>query len=160
MEIEHANSDALTEQTAAIVSAYVSNNAIAAADLPSVIARVHETLAQIVKGPVEPTPAEKLIPAVPIKKSVTDEFIICLEDGKQFKSLKRHLSSKFDMTPDEYRAKWSLPKDYPMVAPGYSAKRSALAVSLGLGRKAEITAEPASQAKPARGRKAKAAVEA
>ncbi|BDA83641.1 hypothetical protein Sa4125_11830 [Aureimonas sp. SA4125] len=160
MEIEYANPDALSEQTAAIVCAYVSNNAIAAADLPSVIASVHQTLAQIGKGPVEPAPAEKLVPAVPIKKSVTDEFIICLEDGKQFKSLKRHLSSKFDMTPDEYRARWSLPSDYPMVAPGYSAKRSALALSLGLGRKAEVAAEPAEQTRPSRGRKAKAPVEA
>lgn len=160
VEIEYANPDALSEQTAAIVSAYVSNNAIAAADLPSVIARVHETLAQIAKGPVEPAPAEKLVPAVPIKKSVTDDFITCLEDGKKFKSLKRHLNSKFGMTPEQYRTRWSLPSDYPMVAPGYSAKRSALALSLGLGRKAEVAVEPAAQAKPARGRKAKATVEA
>lgn len=166
MNFENSTSTELAEQTAAIVAAYVSNNHIAFTELPAIIASVHVTLAQIATRPVETVTAEKLVPAVAIKKSVTEEFIVCLEDGKQFKSLKRHLSTKFNMTPDEYRARWNLPSDYPMVAPGYSAKRSALALSLGLGRKAAVSAEPEAVAAPAvvekakRGRKPKATVTA
>ena len=113
-----------------IVSAYVSNNSLRAADLPGLIGTVHTALRQLGDGP-QPVPN---VPAVPVKKSVTKDYIICLEDGKKFKSLRRHLSSSYDMTPDEYRAKWNLPSDYPMVAPSYSATRSRLARDSGLGQ--------------------------
>ncbi|MHA7777920.1 Ros/MucR family transcriptional regulator [Roseibium sp. M-1] len=119
--------------TADIVSAYVSNNTIASGDLAALIATVHSALVSATQTAQEPA-AEALLPAVPIKKSVTDNYIICLEDGKKFKSLKRHLRTHFDLTPEEYRAKWNLPADYPMVAPGYAAARSALAKKMGLGQ--------------------------
>jgi predicted transcriptional regulator len=141
--------ESLVELTADIVAAYVSKNAIAPADLPALIAATHAALAGASK-PAQPD-APTLIPAVPIKKSVTPEFLISLEDGKKYKSLRRHLSTK-GMTPDEYKAKWSLPKDYPMVAASYSAQRSSLAKSLGLGRKAAPVATP-----PAAGKTAKPA---
>ena len=124
-----------TAITAEIVAAYVSNNSIAVADLPALIADIHTALQRISSG--EPTPAAvepKLDPAVPIRKSVTPDFIICLDDGKKFKSLKRHLLTEYGMTPAEYRAKWSLPDSYPMTAPNYAAKRSALAKASGLGQ--------------------------
>jgi predicted transcriptional regulator len=125
------------EQVAEIVSAYVSHNVLSSADLPKLIAETHMALRSLARGEVPPV-LEKLTPAVPIKKSVTPDFLVCLDDGKKFKSLKRHLSA-LGMTPDEYRAKWGLPSDYPMVAPNYAAIRSALARSNGLGRKpAEI----------------------
>ncbi|CAM5775007.1 MucR family transcriptional regulator [Labrys miyagiensis] len=122
---------------AEIVAAYVSNNSVSAASLPTLIGDVHLALQRLKSGESAPAEAEqpKLMPAVPIKKSVTPDFIICLEDGKKFKSLKRHLSSTYDMTPDDYRAKWGLPNDYPMVAPNYAAQRSSLARSMGLGSK-------------------------
>jgi predicted transcriptional regulator len=111
-----------------IVAAYVSNNALKQSDLPKVLADVHASLARMAKGmPLEGAVETKPVPAVPVKKSVTPDFIFCLEDGKPFKSLKRHLNSAFNMTPEEYRAKWSLPADYPMVAPNYAQTRSALA---------------------------------
>ncbi|PSC06804.1 transcriptional regulator [Alsobacter soli] len=135
-----------------IVSAYVANNTISATDLPALIASVHGALNQVANGKVE-EPAPELKPAVPIKKSITPDAIICLEDGKAFKSLKRHLATKYGMTPDDYRARWGLPKDYPMVAPNYAAARSALAKTMGLGqgrRKPEPEA-------PAKGRRKKAA---
>ena len=113
-----------------IVSAYVSNNSLRAADLPSLIGSVHMAIRQLGNSPV----AVPDIPAVPVKKSLTKDYIICLEDGKKFKSLRRHLSSSYNMTPDEYRAKWNLPSDYPMVAPSYSAARSQLARDSGLGQ--------------------------
>lgn len=123
------------ELVSEIVAAFVSNNSLPAADLPSLIASVHNSFRQILAPPeIAPIPEPKH-PAVPIKKSVTDEFIICLEDGKQFRSLKRHLGSVYGMTPDQYRARWNLPKDYPMVAPAYSATRSQLAKKIGLGNK-------------------------
>lgn len=114
-----------------IVAAYVRNHAVDADEVPALIRSVHACLAGL--GSVE-TEAEPLKPAVPIKKSVQKDYIICLEDGQKFKSLKRHLRSKYDMTPDEYREKWGLPPDYPMVAPGYSAQRSKLAKNMGLGK--------------------------
>lgn len=132
-----------------IVSAYVSNNTIAAADVPALIASVHGALNQVATGTVE-EPAPELKPAVPVKKSITPDAIVCLEDGKAFKSLKRHLATKYNMTPDEYRARWGLPKDYPMVAPNYAAARSALAKTMGLGQ-GRRKPEPA----PVKGRKAK-----
>lgn len=121
--------------TADIVSAYVSNNSVAHADLPKLIAEVHAALVRLAKGeePVE-VAETKPQPAVPIKKSVTPDYIVSLEDGKKYKSLKRHLSSSYGMTPDEYRAKWGLPPDYPMVAPNYAKTRSELAKQMGLGQ--------------------------
>jgi predicted transcriptional regulator len=121
------------EQVAEIVSAYVSNNALSAADLPKLIATTHEALRVLSEEASKPA-VEELTPAVPVKKSVTPDFIICLDDGKKFKSLKRHLT-QLGMTPAEYRAKWGLAESYPMVAPNYSATRSSLAKSNGLGRK-------------------------
>ena len=117
-------------EVVSIVSAYVSNNSLRAADLPDLIASVHTAIRQlaVIEAPVVETPA------VPIKKSVTKDYIICLENGKKFKSLRRHLSSSYNMTPDEYRTKWNLPSDYPMVAPSYSATRSQLARDSGLGQ--------------------------
>ncbi len=117
--------------TATIVEAHVSNNAIAVADLPGLIATVHETLAAIgTEGA-----AAKAEPAVPIKKSVRPDYIVCLEDGRKLKTLKRHLREAYGMSPNEYRAKWSLPSDYPMTAPKYAELRSKLAKEVGLGRK-------------------------
>ncbi len=133
----------LVELSADIVSAYVANNSVSQADLAALIASVHSSLTKLGAEPEAPA-AAVLVPAVAIRKSVTPDAIICLEDGKPFKSLKRHLSSKFRLTPEQYRAKWGLPADYPMVAPAYAEARSALAKSIGLGRKAP----PAVVAKP------------
>lgn len=129
------DNSALIELTSEVVSAYVSNNPISSADLPSLIKDVHTALGGL-SGEQEPEPAEKQKPAVSIKKSLGHDYLICLEDGKKFKSLKRHLKSHFDMTPEQYRQKWNLPSDYPMVAPAYSEARSKLARQSGLGRKA------------------------
>jgi MucR family transcriptional regulator, transcriptional regulator of exopolysaccharide biosynthesis len=119
--------------TAQIVSAYVSNNSVPAADIPALINQVHAALTRVLAGQVE-APAEPLRPAVSIKKSVTPEYIVCLEDGKKFKSLKRHLRTQYNMTPEQYRDKWGLTPDYPMVAPNYAAARSQLAKQMGLGQ--------------------------
>jgi predicted transcriptional regulator len=116
-----------------IVSAYVSNNSVPANDLPALIAEVHAALLHITGGPVAPA-VEAQKPAVPAKKSITNEFIVCLEDGRKFKSLKRHLRTQYNMSPDEYREKWGLPPDYPMVAPNYAKARSNLAKQMGLGQ--------------------------
>lgn len=123
----------LAQATVRLVSVYLGNNAVPEADLPQLIREVHQTLRSLKAGAEEPE-AEPLVPAVPVKKSVTREHIICLEDGLKFKSLKRHLRSKYDLSPQEYRERWGLPEDYPMVAPGYSEKRSRLAKKIGLGR--------------------------
>ncbi|MBB6411314.1 MucR family transcriptional regulator [Mesorhizobium sangaii] len=133
---------ALAELTAEVVSAYVSNNPLPAASLPDLIASVHLSLSGLTTPAA--TPVEPLVPAVNPKRSVFPDYIISLEDGRKFKSMKRHLGL-LGMTPDQYRAKWSLPRDYPMVAPSYSNRRSALAKASGLGRKAE----PAAPAKKA-----------
>src|SRR5688572_3963221 len=125
----------LSELTAEIVSAYVSNNNIRPEDLGALISDVQSALHRAPNGKAEPSP-EPQKPAVPIKKSVTPDYIISLENGQKFKSLKRHLRNSYGMTPDEYRAKWGLPRDYPMVAPNYAKARSELARSMGLGRKA------------------------
>jgi predicted transcriptional regulator len=127
-----ANSD-LLGLTAEIVSAHVSNNSVAVADLPNLIQEVYRTLSSMGQPVVEV--AERPQPAVPIKKSVTPEYLICLEDGKKLKMLKRHLKTSFDMTPDQYRERWGLPSDYPMVAPNYTKHRSTLAKRIGLGTK-------------------------
>ncbi len=121
------------ELTADIVSAYVSNNSVPAADLPSLIGDVHSALVRVV-GPGVPVAVEATKPAIAVKKSVTNDYIICLEDGKKFKSLKRHLRTQYNMTPEQYREKWALPPDYPMVAPNYAAARSNLAKKMGLGQ--------------------------
>lgn len=122
------------ELAADIVSAYVSNNSVAASDLPNLINEVHSALLRVTAA-AAPVPAgESPKPAIPPKKSVTNEFIICLEDGKKFKSLKRHLRTQYNMSPEEYREKWALPADYPMVAPNYARARSQLAKQMGLGQ--------------------------
>ena len=121
------------ELTAKIVSAYVSNNTVAAGDIPALINQVHAALTRVSDNGGE-APAEPLKPAVSVKKSVTPEYIVCLEDGKKFKSLKRHLRTQYNMTPEQYRDKWNLPGDYPMVAPNYAAARSQLAKQMGLGQ--------------------------
>src|SRR5215212_3582229 len=117
-----------------IVSAFVSNNSVPTSDLPALIASVHGALAKLGSGGEE-QPKEELRPAVPIKKSITPDYVICLDDGKKFKSLKRHLRTAYGLTPDQYRAQWDLPSDYPMVAPNYAKARSELATKMGLGQK-------------------------
>ena len=133
---------ALLEMTADIVSAYVGNNSVDASELPQLIQNIHAALSQVSSGEIEPEP-EPQEPAVPVRKSITPDYLICLEDGRKFKSLKRHLRTKYDISPEEYRAKWGLPKDYPMVAPNYAKARSELAKQMGLGQGGR---------KPARGR--------
>ena len=122
--------------TSQIVSAFVSKNSVQASDLPALINNVYQSLKSLNQPQAAIEAAAELKPAVSVKKSVTPEYIICLEDGKKLKMLKRHLSSSYGMTPDEYRAKWGLPADYPMVAPNYAKQRSDLALKLGLGRRA------------------------
>lgn len=119
--------------TSEIVSSHVSNNPVPTADLPGVIQSVFDKLTELANE--QPEVKVELIPAVPIKKSITDDFIVCLEDGKKLKMLKRHLKTAYDMTPEDYRAKWGLSSDYPMVAPSYARKRQELAREIGLGRK-------------------------
>ena len=126
------NSDFI-ELTAGIVAAYVSHNLVPASDIPALIDQVHGALAMISTGQ-RPAPADDLNPVVPVKKSVTPDYLICLEDGKRFKSLKRHLRTHYNMSPEQYREKWGLPRDYPMVAPNYAATRSRLAMQIGLGQ--------------------------
>jgi predicted transcriptional regulator len=121
------------ELTADIVSAYVSNNSVSAGDIPNLINQVHSALIRVSSGQAE-APMEPLRPAVPVKRSITPDYIVCLEDGKKFKSLKRHLRTQYDITPEQYRDKWGLPPDYPMVAPNYAAARSQLAKQMGLGQ--------------------------
>ncbi len=123
----------IIEMTADIVSAYVGANALNATDLPGLIQAVHRALASV-SAAAEPAEAAPKEPAVPLKRSITPEFLICLEDGRKFKSLKRHLRTKYNMSPEDYRAKWDLPKDYPMVAPNYAKARSELAKQMGLGQ--------------------------
>ena len=121
------------ELTAEIVSAYVSNNTVPASEIPGLINQVHAALSRV-SGKAGEGPGEPLKPAVSLKKSITPEFIVCLEDGKKFKSLKRHLRTQYNMTPEQYREKWGLSADYPMVAPNYAAARSQLAKQMGLGQ--------------------------
>jgi predicted transcriptional regulator len=129
-----------------IVSAYVAHNSVSANDLPNFIKEVHDALKGISTGAPE-APAAPQTPAVPVRKSISPEFLICLEDGRKFKSLKRHLRTKYNMSPEDYRAKWGLPKDYPMVAPDYAASRSALAKSMGLGQGGRQPAKAAAATK-------------
>ncbi len=126
----------LVELAAEIVAAYVGNNAVPSNELPALIKDVYGALAEAVgNGGATEQPAEELKPAVPIRRSVTDDYIVCLECGGKFKSLRRHLKSRHNLTPEEYRAKWGLPADYPMVAKNYREARSQLAKSMGLGRR-------------------------
>jgi MucR family transcriptional regulator, transcriptional regulator of exopolysaccharide biosynthesis len=126
----------LVALTAKIVSAYVSNNSVGASELPQLISETHAALGQASVANAASV-EEELKPKVPIKKSVTPDYIVCLEDGKRFKSLKRHLRTHYDLSPDDYRARWKLPPDYPMVAPNYAQERSALAKKMGLGKKSD-----------------------
>ena len=123
----------LLRMTSEVAAAYVSNNNLPSGQLPDVIRTIHESLAAL-SGVKVAAASEPPMPAVAIKKSITPDYIVCLEDGKKLKMLKRHLRSTYNMTPDEYRHRWGLPADYPMVAPNYAAQRSAFAKKIGLGR--------------------------
>jgi predicted transcriptional regulator len=147
----------LTPLTADIVAAYVAHNALSADKIADLIGSVHAALSKASTRTVEPEKVE-LVPAVSIKKSVSQDYIICLEDGKKFKSLKRHLKTHYDLSPEDYREKWGLPRDYPMVAPAYAAARSELAKSMGLGRNGvkvavASAASPAAKAGKGRGKR-------
>jgi predicted transcriptional regulator len=130
---DNSSGGTFIELTATIVSAYVSNNSVPAHDLSSLIDQVHTALTRVSSGQGEAA-SEPLKPAVSLKKSITPDHIVCLEDGKKFKSLKRHLRTQYNMTPEQYREKWNLAPDYPMVAPNYAAARSQLAKQMGLGQ--------------------------
>lgn len=151
--------------TAGIVTTYLNNNTVATADLPVLFGTIRQEVDKMFDGGAVQQEARRE-PAVPIDQSITDEYLICLEDGKQFKSLKRHLQSVYGLTPTQYRAKWNLPKDYPMAAPNYAAQRSAMAKESGLGQKPPVAAAAPAKAKkaapaptptPAKGRKTAAA---
>jgi predicted transcriptional regulator len=131
----------IIEMTAEIVASYVENNTVSTGDLPGLIQSVHRALASISTGveTVEVAPKE---PAVPVRRSITPDYLVCLEDGRKFKSLKRHLRTKYNMSPEDYRAKWGLAKDYPMVAPNYAKARSDLAKQMGLGQGGRQAAKP------------------
>jgi predicted transcriptional regulator len=156
---ESTTSPNYIELSAEIVSAYVSKNSVPAADLPSLLNSIYAALTKTVQGPKEEPKAE-LVPAVSVRKSITPDVIICLEDGKAFKSLKRHLRTTYDLTPEQYRAKWNLPADYPMVAPNHAKARSELAKTMGLGQQRRRKVAPVEVAEatvPAKGRRAKKA---
>ena len=127
------NATTFIELTASIVSAYVSNHSVSSSELPALIGQVLTALTRVSNGQAD-TLGDTLKPAIPIKKSVTSDYIVCLEDGKKFKSLKRHLRTHYKLTPEQYREKWGLGSDYPMVAPTYAAARSRLAKQMGLGQ--------------------------
>ena len=148
--MEPTDSTNLTELAAEIVSAYVSKNSVSIADLQTLIANVHRALQAIQTGETVSLDKPEQKPAVPIKKSVTPDYLVSLEDGARYKSLKRHLATKYGLTPQAYREKWGLPNNYPMVAPNYAAARSAMAKSSGLGQKQK-------EAPAKRSKKAKAA---
>jgi predicted transcriptional regulator len=131
---DHSDKVGYIQLTADIVSTYVSNNSVSSAEIPALISQVYSTLMRVSTVTAVAAPAGPLKPAVPIKRSITPEYLICLEDGEKFKSLKRHLRTQYQMTPDQYRTKWNLPADYPMVAPKYAAVRSQLARQMGLGQ--------------------------
>jgi predicted transcriptional regulator len=158
---EHTSTErgGLVGMTADVVAAYVAQNTLPSTELPGLIQQIHATLQQVASG-TQHIADQPSTPAVPVKKSVTKDYIICLEDGKRFKSLKRHLRSSFNLSPEEYRKKWGLPYDYPMVAPNYAHTRSELAKSMGLGnlrQRAKLAASSARGARktaPKRGAKA------
>jgi predicted transcriptional regulator len=128
------NKPTLIELASQIVAAYVGRNAVEQADLPKLITEVHKALEQVAGTPARKDEGNEPKPAVSVKKSITPDFLVCLEDGKKFKSLKRHLRTHYDLSPEEYREKWGLPADYPMVAPNYAVARSNLAKKMGLGQ--------------------------
>ena len=130
---DHTSGGTFIKLTAEIVSAYVSNNSVPSVDLPALIGQVHSALSRVSSGQSDNS-LEPPKPAVSVKKSITPDHIVCLEDGKKFKSLKRHLRTQYGVTPEQYREKWALPADYPMVAPNYAAARSHLAKQMGLGQ--------------------------
>ena len=130
---ENISKEQLLEMTTEIVSAYVGNNTIAAGELNELIVSIHDSLHNLTTGGVEVEP-EPIKPAVPVRRSVTPDYLICLEDGKRLKMLKRHLRTTYGLSPDDYRAKWGLPADYPMVAPNYAQQRSEFAKKIGLGK--------------------------
>src|SRR4051794_15881344 len=154
---ELQNTPNTVELAADIVSAFVSNNSVPVTELPALIGSIHAALTSVATGATEQPAEEPKAPAVSIKKSVQPDYIVCLDDGKRFKSLKRHLRTTYNLTPDQYRAKWGLAHDYPMVAPNYAAARSELAKQMGLGARRRKTPEPAPSAAPAKGRRKKAA---
>jgi predicted transcriptional regulator len=154
VEAPREQADNMITMTADMVAAYVSHNSLASGELPALIHTIHATLKQVASGAHEPA-EQPLTPAVSIKKSVTRDYIICLEDGKKFKSLKRHLRSAFNLSPEEYRKKWGLPYDYPMVAPSYAETRSELAKSMGLGNLRQKARGAAAKTAKSNARKAK-----
>ncbi|MDE3175649.1 MAG: MucR family transcriptional regulator [Pseudomonadota bacterium] len=127
------------ELAAEIVSAYISNNSLPMSELANLITTVHGVVVGLSGAAPEEAPAEPLRPAVSIKKSISQDYLICLEDGRKFKSLKRHLRTRYNLTPEQYRAKWQLPVDYPMVAPGYAERRSRMAKDMGLGQQRRVS---------------------
>ena len=145
-----AQNETLLALTADIVAAHVANNTVPVSDLGSLIARVHDALAGL--GAAAEPPEPELVPAVSVRASVKPDYLVCLEDGKKLKMLKRHLSTSYNMTPEQYRAKWKLPHDYPMVAPNYAEQRRTLAVKIGLGRGGRAKASAAAPAKRGRGK--------
>ncbi|WP_043540316.1 MucR family transcriptional regulator [Salinarimonas rosea] len=138
--------EATTKIAASIVASYVSNNPIPSAQVPELLTSVYRALTELGKPVEKPQEPSRPVPAVPIKRSITPDYIICLEDGKHCRSMKRHLMTAYGLTPDQYREKWGLPSDYPMVAPNYSALRSQRAKEIGLGQKRTTTAENRVQA--------------
>jgi predicted transcriptional regulator len=158
------NSETILNLTADIVAAHVANNTVAVGDVPMLIAKVHDALSLLGQ---DPQPAEEApTPAVSVRASIKPDYLVCLEDGKKLKMLRRYLMTRYSMTPEDYRRKWNLPKDYPMVAPNYAEQRRSLAHSIGLGRKRDVaddvvaTPEPEAAEAPKRGRKPKAAAPA
>jgi predicted transcriptional regulator len=144
--------DTVLRLTAQIVAAHVEHNTVQADALPNLIQKVYQTLSDVGRAPVEPV---RPVPAVPVKQSVKPDFIICLEDGKKLKMLKRHLMTSYQLTPGQYRARWGLPADYPMVAPSYAKVRSSLAKEIGLGRKTAPQQAPAKRRGPKAAARAK-----
>ena len=132
--MDDQNQPGLVELTARIVSTFVSKNTLSANDLPQLISETHAALSRVT-GSAPPPERDELKPKVPVKRSVMPDHLVCLEDGKKFKSLKRHLRTQYNMTPEQYREKWGLPADYPMVAPNYAAARASLARNMGLGKR-------------------------
>ena len=141
----------LLNLTAEIVASFAGNNAVAVGDLPAVIASVFRTLRGVAQGEAEKPAEAPPEPAVPVKRSIGTDFLVCLEDGKKVKMLKRYLATRYGLTPDQYRQRWGLAKDYPMVPPAYAAQRSAMAKRIGLGRKPAVAAAvpPAPEPSPA-----------
>src|ERR1700761_3261645 len=130
---DNSSEHSLLELTAQIVAAYIGNNSVPSSEIPNLIGQVHTALKRVV-GAAAVAPADAAKPAVPVKRSIASDYIVCLEDGKKFKSLRRHLRTQYEMTPEQYREKWGLPPDYPMVAPNYAVARSKLAKEMGLGQ--------------------------